>query len=276
MIDVKILTIFPRIFDSFLAYGNPARAAEAGLMKVEAVDLREFTDDRHRTTDDYPYGGGTGMVMKPEPVVSGIRHLREQGANPKVILMTPQGRLFSQTIAEELAQLENIALVCGRYEGIDERIRHFVDDEISVGDYILSGGETAAMVLIDAVVRLIPGVIGKDSHIEGESFYVGLLEYPQYTRPRVFEDLTVPEVLLEGHHEKIRSWRKKQALARTLARRPDLLKRRVPDAEEEKLLAEIRSEIHSGLTEKDYEHAGTDSDGTNEVGPPGFRSRGHS
>jgi tRNA (guanine37-N1)-methyltransferase len=276
MIDVKILTIFPRIFDSFLAYGNPARAIEAGLMRVEAVDLRDFTDDRHRSTDDYPFGGGTGMVMKPEPVVSGIRRLRGLMADPKVILMTPQGRPFNQVVAEELAQLENVILVCGRYEGIDERIRHFVDDEICVGDYILSGGETAAMVLIDSVVRLIPGVIGSDSHIEGESFYVGLLEYPQYTRPRVFEDLQVPEVLLEGHHEKIRRWRKKQALARTIARRPDLLKGRIPDAEEEKLLGEIHSEISSGLTEKnDDEHAGTDSEGTNEAGPPGFSERGH-
>jgi len=276
MINIKILTIFPGIFDSFLAHGNPARAAEAGLMKVEAVDLRDFTDDRHRTTDDYPYGGGTGMIMKPEPVVRGIRGLRTAAGNPRVILMTPHGRLFNQSIAEELAQLENVVLVCGRYEGIDERIRHFVDDEISVGDYILSGGETAAMAVIDAVVRLIPGVIGKDSHIEGESFYTGLLEYPQYTRPRVFDGLTVPEVLLEGHHEKIRRWRKRQALARTLARRPDLLEQRVPDTEEEKLLEEIRSEIHSGLMENEYEHAGNDSDGTNEVGPPRFPSGGHS
>ncbi len=216
------------------------------------------------------------MVMKPEPVVRGIRSLRGLMADPKTILMTPQGRPFNQTVAEELAQLENVILVCGRYEGIDERIRGFVDDEICVGDYILSGGETAAMVLIDSVVRLIPGVIGSDSHIEGESFYVGLLEYPQYTRPRVFEDLEVPEVLLEGHHEKIRRWRKKQALARTLVRRPDLLTGRIPDAEEEKLLDEIRSEISSGLTEKnDDEHAGTDSEGTNEAGPPGFSERGH-
>lgn len=275
MIDIKILTIFPRIFDSFLAYGNPARAIEAGLMKAEAVDLRNYTDDRHRTTDDYPYGGGTGMVMKPEPVVRGIRSLRGLSANPKVILMTPQGRLFSQEIAEELVQLETVVFVCGRYEGIDERIRQFVDDEISVGDYILSGGETAAMVVIDAVVRLIPGVLGADSHVEGESFYQGLLEYPQYTRPRVFEDLEVPEVLLEGHHEKIRRWRKKQALARTLARRPDLLEKRVPDAEEEKFLLEMASEIHSGLTEKSNEHAGNDSNGTDEVGPPGFPGRRH-
>jgi tRNA (guanine37-N1)-methyltransferase len=160
--------------------------------------------------------------------------------------MTPQGQLFNQATADELASLNNIVIVCGRYEGLDERVRSFVDEEISIGDYILSGGETAAMVVIDTVSRLIPGVLGTDSHIEGESFYEGLLEYPQYTRPRVFEGLEVPAILLEGHHEKIRRWRKKQALARTLARRPDLLEDRALDAEEEELLEEIRSESQYG------------------------------
>lgn len=242
MVDIRILTIFPGIFDSFLRYGNPARAREAGLLNVETVDLRDFTTDRHRSTDDYPYGGGTGMVMKPEPIVRAVRHLRETLKNPRVVLMTPAGRLFNQTVAEELAQVDDIAIVCGRYEGTDERITAFVDDEISIGDYVLSGGETAAMVVVDAISRLIPGVLGADSHIEGESFYAGLLEYPQYTRPRVFEGMEVPEVLLEGHHLKIRRWRKKQALSRTLKRRPDLLRGRIPDAEEEELLEEIRSE----------------------------------
>jgi tRNA (guanine37-N1)-methyltransferase len=244
MFDVRILTIFPRIFDSFLSYGNPARGTEAALLSVETVDLRDFTEDRHRTTDDYPYGGGTGMVMKPEPVVKAIRSLREQMGEPRVVLMTPHGRLLTQPLAEELARLERVVIVCGRYEGIDERIRAFVDDEISVGDYILSGGETAAMVLIDAVCRLIPGVIGADSHLYGESFYSGLLEHPQYTRPRVFEDMEVPLILLEGHHEKIRRWRKKQSLVRTLARRPDLMQGRDWGPEEQELLAEIRSERH--------------------------------
>jgi tRNA (guanine37-N1)-methyltransferase len=243
MIDIRILTIFPRIFDSFLAYGNPARAIEAGHLNVETVDLRDFTEDRHRTTDDYPYGGGTGMVMKPEPIVRGIRHIRGLMRDPRVILLTPQGRLFDQTVAEELMLVDKLLLICGRYEGMDERVTAFVDDEISVGDYVLSGGETAAMVLMDSISRLIPGVLGADSHIEGESFYAGLLEYPQYTRPRVFEGMEVPEVLLEGHHLKIRQWRKKQALARTLVRRPDLLKNRPMDPSEEKLLQEIRSEI---------------------------------
>jgi tRNA (guanine37-N1)-methyltransferase len=258
MLDIRILTIFPRLFESFLAFGNPARAIDAGLLCVEPVDLRSFTNDRHRSTDDYPYGGGTGMIMKPEPIVKGIRHTCEALDSPYVLLMTPQGRLFDQATAEELAQRKTVVFVCGRYEGIDERIRSFVHDEISIGDYILSGGEVAAMVVIDAVVRLIPGVLGTDSHLEGESFYSGLLEYPQYTRPRIFDGLSVPDVLLEGHHEKIRRWRKKQSLARTLARRPDLLHDRMMNSEEEKLLEEIRSEIYSRSTENDHERFGTD------------------
>ncbi|MCA1960903.1 MAG: tRNA (guanosine(37)-N1)-methyltransferase TrmD [Desulfomonile sp.] len=246
MVDIRILTIFPGIFDSFLSFGNPARAIKAGLLSVQTVDLRDFTDDRHRSTDDYPFGGGTGMIMTPGPVVRGIRYLKAVMGSPAVILMTPHGRLFNQNLAEELARKDGIAFVCGRYEGFDERIRAFVDDEISVGDYVLSGGETAAMVVIDAVVRLIPGVLGADSHERGESFYNGLLEYPQYTRPRSFEGMEVPAVLLEGHHEKIRIWRKKQALARTLERRPDLLRDRVLDREEQKLLDEIRQEMTNG------------------------------
>lgn len=246
MLDVRILTIFPGIFASFLSWGNPARALEAELLRVETIDLRDFTDDRHRSTDDYPYGGGTGMIMKPEPVVRGIRRLRGILEDPVVILMTPHGRLFDQSIAENLARRPSIVLVCGRYEGFDERIRAFVDDEISVGDFVLSGGETAVMVLIDAVSRLVPGVLGTDSHVEGESFYDGLLEYPQYTRPRVFEGMEVPQVLLDGHHEQIRQWRKKQALTRTLARRPDLLRNRVPDHEEQEFLDQILHEKTDG------------------------------
>jgi tRNA (guanine37-N1)-methyltransferase len=250
MIDIRILTIFPEIFESFLRFGNPARAIEAGLITIQTVDLREFTTDRHRTTDDYPYGGGTGMVMKPEPAVAGIGRLRNLMKDPAVLLMTPQGRLFDQSIAEELARTESLVIVCGRYEGIDERIRAFVDEEISIGDYIVSGGETAAMVVIDAFIRLVPGVIGADSHSCGESFYDGLLEYPQYTRPRMFEGMEVPEVLLEGHHEKIRRWRKKMALAKTMAKRPDLLENRVWTVEEKELLREIQSETDIMPTEK--------------------------
>jgi tRNA (guanine37-N1)-methyltransferase len=255
MLDIKVLTIFPGIFQSFLSYGNPARAIEKGLLSFDACDLRDFTEDRHRSTDDYPYGGGQGMIMKPEPIVKGIRELASRMRNPRVILLAPQGRLFNQKIAEELTTQDSILMVCGRYEGVDDRVRWFVHDEISVGDYVLSGGETATMVLVDALCRLIPGVMGADSHIEGESFYDGLLEYPQYTRPRIFEGVAVPMVLLEGHHEKIRRWRKKQALARTLSRRSDLLKSRVLEAEERKLLEEIQSEHHSKLTENHNECA---------------------
>lgn len=243
MVDIRILTIFPGIFDSFLSFGNPARAIKAGLLSVQAVDLRDFTDDRHRSTDDYPFGGGTGMIMTPGPVARGIRRLKETMGSPEVVLMTPQGMLFSQSMAEDLALRDGVIIVCGRYEGFDERIRALVDKEISIGDYVLSGGETAAAVLIDAVVRLIPGVLGADSHERGESFYEGLLEYPQYTRPRSFEGMEVPAVLLEGNHEKIRLWRKKQALARTLIRRPDLLVGRVFDVDEQELLDEIRDEM---------------------------------
>lgn len=257
MLDVRILTIFPGIFDSFLNHGNPARATESGHLHVQAVDIRDFTDDRHRTTDDYPYGGGTGMVMKPEPIVRGIRSLKEVMADAHVVLMTPQGRLFSHAVAEELVSMERLIVVCGRYEGLDERVRAFVDDEISIGDYVLSGGEVAAMVIIDAVSRLIPGVLGADSHISGESFYEGLLEYPQYTRPRVFEGMEVPPILLEGHHEKIRLWRKREALARTRVRRPDLLEKRALDLEEEKLLREISAQTDTSHAEKSHESVGT-------------------
>ena len=242
MFNVRVITIFPGIFESFMKFGNPARALEAGLLTFETVDLRDFTEDRHRTTDDYPYGGGTGMIMKPEPIVAAIRSARELAPGSKVILTTPQGKKLTQDVVQELAAVESLVFVCGRYEGIDERVRSFVDDEVSIGDFILSGGETAVMVILDAVVRLIPGVLGADSRIDGESFYDGLLEYPQYTRPRVFEGLETPEILLEGHHAKIRVWRKKQAIAKTLLKRPDLLEDRILDKEELKLLEEIKAE----------------------------------
>lgn len=242
MFNVRVITIFPGIFESFMKFGNPARALEAGLLTFETVDLRDFTEDRHRTTDDYPYGGGTGMIMKPEPIVAAIRSVRELEPGSKVILTTPQGKKLTQDVVQELAAVESLVFVCGRYEGIDERVRSFVDDEVSIGDFILSGGETAVMVILDAVVRLIPGVLGADSRIDGESFYDGLLEYPQYTRPRVFEGLETPEILLEGHHAKIRVWRKKQAIAKTLLKRPDLLEDRILDKEELKLLEEIKAE----------------------------------
>lgn len=242
MLEVRAITIFPGIFDSFMQFGNPARAVEAGLLNFETIDLRDFTEDRHRTTDDYPYGGGTGMIMKPEPLVKAIRYARQSVPLARVILMTPQGRRLDQKLVRELVDCQSLVFVSGRYEGVDERVREFVDDEISIGDFVISGGETAVMVVVDAVIRLIPGVLGADSNIDGESFYDGLLEYPQYTRPREFEGLNTPEILLEGHHERIRVWRKKQALAKTLIKRPDLLADRILEKEEKKLLEEIRAE----------------------------------
>jgi tRNA (guanine37-N1)-methyltransferase len=242
MINIRVLTIFPNIFESFLAYGNPARAIQMGLVSVQPVDLRQFGDEPRRSTDDYPYGGGIGMIMKPEPIVRGIRSLEADDVVTHKILLTPQGRKLKQEIVEELSHKSELLLICGRYEGIDERVRYFVNDEISVGDYVLSGGETAAMVLIDCIIRLVPGVLGSDSRIDGESFYNGLLEYPQYTRPRDFEDCQVPSVLLEGHHEKIRRWKRKMSLVKTMRNRPDLMKSITVDEEMEELLNEIESE----------------------------------
>ncbi|MFA6221749.1 MAG: tRNA (guanosine(37)-N1)-methyltransferase TrmD [Desulfomonilaceae bacterium] len=247
MINIRVLTIFPNIFDSFLTYGNPARASQMGLADIQAIDLRQFADDPRRTTDDYPYGGGIGMVMKPEPIVKGIRSVQDVNRETSVILLTPHGKRLSQQRVEELSQRANLLLVCGRYEGIDERVRYFVNEEISVGDYVLSGGETAAMVLIDSIIRMIPGVLGSDSRIGGESFYDGLLEYPQYTRPREFEGFEVPSVLLEGHHEKIRLWRRKMSILKTITYRPDLMKTLTVDDEMKKLMQEIETESLIGL-----------------------------
>lgn len=219
-----IITIFPHFFDSSLKDGVVRRAIEADILKVRTVNLRDFTTDRHRTTDDRPFGGGEGMVMKPEPIYKALDVLKKEPPEARVILLSPRGKLFDQALAGELAQLQRIILICGRYEGVDERIReHCVDIELSVGDYILSGGEIAALVVIEAVSRLIPGVLGCESSAEKDSFSDGLLEFPQYTRPRVFNDWEVPEVLLSGDHAKIAKWRRKQSLGLTYEQRPELL-----------------------------------------------------
>jgi len=241
-----IVTIFPRMFDSPLAEGIIRRAVAAGLAEVRLHDLRDWTSDRHRTTDDRPFGGGEGMVMLPGPLAAAIRSLRDEaaqaGQTPYVVLLSPQGRLFNQDVARELAGKERIALVCGRYEGIDERVRPLVDDELSIGDFVLSGGEPAAIAVIDALVRLLPGALGGEHSAEEESFSDWLLEYPHYTRPRDFEGRSVPEVLLSGDHERIRRWRRKERLRRTKARRPDLLARAHLTDEDRKLLAELAAE----------------------------------
>ena len=223
MLHFTVISIFPRMFDSALSHSILKRAQENKLMKIDLVDLRDYSTDRHRTTDDTPYGGGQGMVMKPEPLVSAIDHLRQQTPRARIILLSPRGSAFDQATAQRLAQEENLVLICGRYEGVDERVTAFVDEEISIGDYTLSGGEPAAIVVIDAVARLVPGVLGNANSAVEESFSAGLLEYPQYTRPEEYRGMKVPQVLLSGDHERIKAWRREQSLQLTRARRPDLL-----------------------------------------------------
>ena len=222
MLHFTVVTIFPGMFDSLLGHSILKRALEKGLIGFQSVDPRHHATDRHRMTDDYPYGGGQGMVMKPEPLVAAIEQARSGSPGARVILLTPDGTVFTQDAARRLAHEQAIVLVCGRYEGIDDRVRHFIDEEISVGDYTLSGGEPAAAVVIDAVSRLVPGVLGNENSALEESFTEGLLEYPQYTRPEEFRGIKVPEVLLSGDHERVRQWRRQQSLERTRARRPDL------------------------------------------------------
>lgn len=235
-----IITIFPHFFDSSLKDGVVRRAIEADILKVRTVNLRDFTTDRHRTTDDRPFGGGEGMVMKPEPIYKALDVLKKEPPEARVILLSPRGKLLDQALAGELAQLQRLILVCGRYEGVDERIReHCVDIELSVGDYILSGGEIAALVVIEAVSRLIPGVLGCESSAEKDSFSDGLLEFPQYTRPRVFNDWEVPEVLLSGDHAKIAKWRRKQSLGLTYEQRPELLHKARLDEKDIKYLRSL-------------------------------------
>jgi tRNA (guanine37-N1)-methyltransferase len=232
--------VFPRMVEAGLTDGVVHRGIARGLVTVRVHDLRDFTADRHRSVDDAPYGGGPGMVMKVEPVVRAVRAIAaERGRPDAVVLLSPQGRRFSQAEARRLASLSSVALVCGRYEGIDERVRDVVaTEEISIGDYVLSGGELAALVVVDAVSRYVPGVVGDEGSVEADSFSRGLLDYPHYTRPAEFEGREVPGVLLSGHHADVAAWRKREALARTLARRPDLLDGAELDADERRWLAE--------------------------------------
>jgi tRNA (guanine37-N1)-methyltransferase len=220
-----ILTLFPQVIGAYLNESILKRARNKGVLKVRVHNIRDFTIDKHRVVDDVPYGGGSGMLLKPEPLFRAIECLKRDREASKVIYLTPQGRIFTQSVAEEFAQEKNpLIFICGRYEGIDERIRiALVDDELSIGDYILTGGELAALVVIDASVRLIPGVLGDEKSKEEESFSHGILEYPQYTRPREYEGLKVPDVLISGNHKKIEQWKKEMSLKKTKERRPDLL-----------------------------------------------------
>jgi tRNA (guanine37-N1)-methyltransferase len=241
---IDIVTIFPRMVEAGLAEGVVGRAAERGLLDVAVHDLRDFTADRHRSVDDVPYGGGPGMVMKPEPFARAAEHIRAARGNPDaVILLSPQGRAFTQAEAARLARLGHIVLLCGRYEGIDERVRDLVaTEEVSVGDYVLSGGELPALIVVDAAGRLVPGVVGDEQSVAADSFSRGLLDHPHYTRPADFAGRKVPDVLLSGHHAEVRKWRKRESLSRTLERRPDLIDRAILDDEERALLDALRKE----------------------------------
>ncbi|HEY9087320.1 MAG TPA: tRNA (guanosine(37)-N1)-methyltransferase TrmD [Anaerolineaceae bacterium] len=220
-----VFTLFPEVFLPYLNSSILQRASAGGLLDVALHNIRDWTTDRHHTTDDAPFGGGGGMVMKPEPIFSAVEEVVGAPPTCPLILLTPQGRVFSQKIAFELAELPRVALLCGHYEGVDERVRqHLVTDEISIGDYVLTGGELPALILIDAVTRLIPGALGDPSGAVDDSHASGLLEYPHYTRPAEFRGWRVPDVLLSGHHAEIEKWRRRQSLLRTLKRRPDLLR----------------------------------------------------
>ena len=222
---IHILTLFPNMLSGPFSESIIKRAVDRGLVEIVLYNIRDYTSDRHHVVDDYPYGGGQGMVLKPEPIFAAVESIKNESEVP-VILLTPQGRLFNQMVAEELAGYGEMILMCGHYEGVDERVReHLVTDEISIGDYVLSGGELAAMVIVDAVVRQLPGALGAEEAVRDDSHSSGLLEYPQYTRPRVFQGWEVPQVLLSGNHAEIASWRREQSIIRTLRRRPDLLER---------------------------------------------------
>ena len=219
---IDILTLFPEMFDGVLSASMLGRAQTNGLLDIRVHNIRDYTDNKHRKADDYPFGGGAGLVMMAQPIFDCMDAVLE-GGKARRILMTPRGRTLNQKIAKELSSEERIVLLCGHYEGVDERVMEIIDDEISVGDYVLTGGELPAMVLVDCVSRLIPGVLGSDESAADESFSEDLLEYPQYTRPASFRGMDVPEILLNGHHAKIQAWRKEQARLKTALNRPDLL-----------------------------------------------------
>jgi tRNA (guanine37-N1)-methyltransferase len=239
-----VVTIFPEMLNAYLGFGILKRAIQNNILSVEIHNLRDYSQDKHRTVDDYPYGGGPGMVMKPGPFFKIVEALWPEKEKRKIIMLSPRGRLFSQDTAQDLAREEReIIFFCGRYEAIDQRVSDYlVDEEFSIGDYILTGGELPALVIIDAVARLVPGVLGDFSSSEEESFSWGLLDYPHYTRPEHFQGMSVPDVLLSGNHSGINRWRKKQAIKATLDNRPDLLERYLVTDRDKELLAEIKEE----------------------------------
>jgi len=240
----EVITIFPSVFDAYLSESILKRAVERGIVELRIHQLRDYTTDKHRTVDDYPYGGGPGMVMKPEPFFSAVRSVQADGIETLTIMMSPQGEPFNQEMASELSGEERrLLFLCGRYEAVDERVRDsLVDREVSIGDYVLTGGELPALVIIDSIVRLLPGAVGDSSSVKEESFSWGILDYPHYTRPPEFEGMRVPDVLLSGNHKEILIWRRKEALRRTLLRRPELIGRTLLTDEDHRLLTEIKEE----------------------------------
>jgi tRNA (guanine37-N1)-methyltransferase len=243
-VTFDIVTIFPKMVEAPLAEGIIGRAIERKLLDVRVRDLRDYTTDRHRVVDDMPFGGGPGMVMKPEPLFRAVQAITaERGRPGAVVLTSPDAPRLSHATAERLRGLEHVVILCGRYEGVDERVRtHLATEEISIGDYVLSGGELPALVIVDAVARLVPGVVGDEQSVARDTFATGLLDFPQYTRPAEFNGLAVPAVLLSGHHAEIERWRRREALRRTLERRPDLLKDATLSAADEALLRELEGE----------------------------------
>lgn len=243
MIRFEVLSLFPEMFESPFSCSILKRAGEKGLLEIRLHNIRDYAEDRHRVTDDAPYGGGGGMVMKVEPIDRALTSIVGERSNDLIVLLTPQGEPFDQESARELSSYSRIILVCGHYEGVDERVRrHLVDREISIGDYILTGGELSAMVVVDAIARLIPGVLGNDGSASADSFSDGLLEYPHYTRPADYRGWQVPEVLLSGNHREIQEWRRRESIRRTRLKRPDLLKKAHLSGKDKKILESLKEE----------------------------------
>jgi tRNA (guanine37-N1)-methyltransferase len=239
-VHIDVLTLFPEMFEGIFDLSIMKRAIDRELVGIGLHNIRDYTHDKHHTADDYPYGGGAGMVLKPEPIFEAVESIDKKVGTP-IILLSPQGRLFTQNVAQELSQHSRLILICGHYEGVDERVReHLATDEISIGDYVLSGGELAAMVVIESVFRLVPGVLGSEASPLDDSHVGGLLEYPHYTRPLQYRGWPVPEVLLSGNHAQIDSWRREQAIRRTLEQRPELLARAELSSEEKRLVERLR------------------------------------
>ncbi len=243
---IDILTLFPDYFQGPFTVSMVKRAAAKKAVDIRLHDLRKYTEDKHHTADDVPYGGGAGMVLKPEPLVKALTALKKGRKKVKTLLMSPQGKKFDHAMALELSKEKSLILVCGHYEGLDERVMKWIDGEVSLGDFVLTGGEPAAAVIVDSLIRFLPGVVGDRQSVEKDSFFNGLLDYPHYTRPREFKGMGVPEVLLSGNHARIELWRKKESLKNTLIKRPDLLEGVSLSEEEQKLLREARKEFEAG------------------------------